>query len=216
MSSTDLFAADRAQARVSLAPGAFLLRGFALTQAPRLLEAVAAIAALAPFRHFVTPGARRMSVAMTNCGSWGWVSDRRGYRYSDHDPQTGARWPALPDCFLALADASAGAAGYAGFVPDACLVNRYSPGARLSLHQDQDETDFSAPIVSVSLGLPAVFEFGGASRRERPHRITLHHGDVVVWGGPSRRCYHGVLPLADGTHPATGPTRVNLTLRKAH
>jgi len=163
----------------------------------------------------VTPGGYRMSVAMTNCGPLGWVSDRSGYRYAPMDPLTGRAWPAMPGSFAALAKKAAEECGFAAFEPDACLVNQYEPGAKLSLHQDRDERDFSAPIVSVSLGLPAVFQFGGLRRRDALRRVPLHHGDVVVWGGPARLVYHGVLPLKEGTHPAMGARRVNLTFRRA-
>lgn len=212
----DLFStADLAPAELPICAGALLLRGFALQDEGPLFEAVRAIETQAPFRHMLTPGGFRMSVAMSNCGDYGWVSDRRGYRYDPLDPDNGRRWPQMPDCFLALARQAATRAGFASFVPDACLVNRYVPGTRLSLHQDKDERDFAAPIVSVSLGLPAVFQFGGARRSDRTARIPLVHGDVVVWGGPARRYYHGVLPLADGEHPLAGRIRLNLTLRKA-
>ena len=199
----------------SLAPGALLLGAFALPFEAGLLDAIDRVAASAPLRHMLTPGGRRMSVAMTNCGALGWISDRGGYRYAAIDPQTGHPWPAMPETFLELAASAAERAGFPGFVPDACLVNRYEPGARLTLHQDRDERDFSAPIVSVSLGLPAVFLFGGERRADRPQRVSLAHGDVVVWGGPARLRFHGVLPLVDGRHPATGHRRINLTLRKA-
>ncbi|MDD2927020.1 DNA oxidative demethylase AlkB, partial [Rhodoferax sp.] len=155
-----------------------------------------------------------MSVAMTNCGALGWVSDPQGYRYSTHDPLSGQPWPAMPECLLALAQGAAAQAGYAHFEPEACLINQYQPGARLSLHQDKDEQDLSAPIVSLSLGLPAVFLFGTPSRKDRPQRWRLLHGDVVVWGGPSRLAYHGVLPLADGVHALLGRQRLNLTFRR--
>ncbi len=156
-----------------------------------------------------------MSVAMTNCGTYGWVSSANGYRYAERDPATNEPWPPLPGVLRALADRAAAAAGFAGFVPDACLVNRYEPGARLALHQDKDERDFSAPIVSVSLGVPATFLFGGLKRVERPLRIELTHGDVVVWGGPARLRYHGVAPLAHSENPFAGSARINLTLRRA-
>jgi alkylated DNA repair protein (DNA oxidative demethylase) len=162
-----------------------------------------------------TPNGLRMSVAMTNCGSAGWVSGPNGYRYAHVDPHSGLAWLPMPQVYLDLAATAAAAAGFGGFTPDACLINRYAPGTRLSLHQDKDERDFSAPIVSVSLGLPAVFLFGGASRRERPHRIPLAHGDVVVWGGLARLRYHGVLPLKEAVHPVLGRQRINLTFRKA-
>lgn len=199
---------------VQLAPGAMLLSGFARPLEAALIEAVTAIIARAPFRHLVTPGGHRMSVAMTNCGRVGWVSDRTGYRYDTNDPDSGLTWPSMPETFADLALRAADRAGFAGFRPDACLINRYEPGAKLSLHQDKDELDFNAPIVSVSLGLPATFLFGSLNRNDKTARYRLAHGDVVVWGGPSRLAYHGVMPLADGDHPVLGSQRINLTFRK--
>jgi alkylated DNA repair protein (DNA oxidative demethylase) len=198
-----------------LAEGATVLQGFAEDETPALIAAVDAISSVAPFRHLVTPGGFRMSVAMTNCGSAGWVSDESGYRYDPIDPDTGQPWPEMPPPFLDIARRAAAAAGFENFVPDACLINRYEPGARLTLHQDRNERDFAAPIVSVSLGLPAVFLFGGQTRKDRPRRIRLENGDIVVWGGPSRLAFHGVAPLAEGEHPVTGRSRINLTFRKA-
>jgi alkylated DNA repair protein (DNA oxidative demethylase) len=219
MTTLDLFAdapdADPPQGRHALGPGAFVLRGFALPFVDELLPALEAVAQRAPFRHLVTPGGFTMSVAMTNCGRLGWISDRRGYRYGERDPQTGEPWPPMPGPFARLAAAAAAEAGFDGFAPDACLVNRYEPGTRLSLHQDKDERDYAAPIVSVSLGMPAVFLFGGLARGDKPARIPLAHGDVVIWGGPDRLRYHGVLPLADRPHPLLGSRRINLTFRKA-
>ena len=200
---------------VALAPGATLLAGFARSQDRRLIEAVAEVVALAPLRHMSTPGGHLMSVAMTNCGSLGWVTDGAGYRYDPCDPSTGRPWPRMPALFFDLAARAAARAGYDGFAADACLINRYEPGARLSLHQDKNERDFGQPIVSVSLGLPATFLFGGERRSDRPRRLPLSHGDVVVWGGESRFVYHGIATLAEGDHPATGPLRINLTFRKA-
>ena len=209
----DLFAtADNSE---PLASGAVALRGFACADEGALLGALEAVIAKAPLRHMVTPGGFRMSVAMTNCGQYGWVSDRTGYRYDALDPVSGAPWPAMPAAFASLATRAAAQAGFAGFAPDSCLVNRYEPGTRLTLHQDKNERDFSAPIVSVSLGIPAVFLFGGAKRSDRQKRVALEHGDVVVWGGPARLRYHGVLPLADNRHPLTGRQRFNLTFRTA-
>jgi DNA oxidative demethylase len=207
--------ACEAPSREPLAPGALLLRGFAATRAATLLADLQRVLEAAPWRHMLTPGGYRMSVAMTNCGALGWVSDARGYRYDGIDPESGRRWPALPASFAELANEAAAQAGFAGFAPDACLVNRYQPGARLTLHQDRNERDFGAPIVSVSLGLPAVFLFGGATRKDRTKRVALAHGDVVVWGGPARLFHHGVLALKDGEHALTGAQRINLTLRKA-
>jgi alkylated DNA repair protein (DNA oxidative demethylase) len=198
-----------------IAEGAVILRGFAVEEAPAIMEAIHAIEQAAPFRHMVTPGGGRMSAAMTNCGSRGWVTDRKGYRYATKDPMTGKPWTSMPALFLDLADRAAMAAGFPGFVPDGCLINRYEPGARMGLHQDKDEKDRIAPIVSVSLGLPVTFLFGGATRRDKPAKHTLAHGDVAVWGGPARFTYHGVAPLEDGEHPLTGRYRFNLTLRKA-
>ncbi|NKC04416.1 DNA oxidative demethylase AlkB [Brucella haematophila] len=198
-----------------LAPGAVLLRGFALPDEDAILKSVAELSTAAPFRHMVTPGGYRMSVAMTNCGQAGWVTDKSGYRYSPEDPETGNRWPIMPDAFRNLAENAAKQAGYAAFSPDACLINRYEPGAKLSLHQDKDERDFTNPIVSVSLGLPATFQFGGLKRSDPITKYPLQHGDVVVWGGPSRLYHHGILALKDGEHDKVGRVRLNLTFRKA-
>lgn len=198
-----------------IADGAVLLRGFALAEDAALIAAVNAVTQAAPFRHLVTPGGFTMSVAMTNCGARGWVSDRRGYRYQAFDPLSGQPWPAMPACFAELALRAAGEAGYADFRPDACLINRYEPGARLTLHQDKDETNLAAPIVSVSLGLPAVFLFGTDERAGRPAKHALRHGDVAVWGGASRLAFHGIAPLADGSHALLGRQRINLTFRCA-
>lgn len=207
--------ADVLPSREAMAEGAVLLRRFARPAEAGLLAALREIENKAPFRRMFTPGGHQMSVAMTNCGDVGWVTDRRGYRYDGIDPESGQAWPAMPLAFRELAQSAAREAGFAGFMPDACLINRYEPGARMSLHQDRDEQDFSAPIVSVSLGLPAIFLFGGPKRSDRPQRHRLEHGDVVVWGGPSRLFFHGVAPLADGEHAALGRKRINLTFRKA-
>jgi alkylated DNA repair protein (DNA oxidative demethylase) len=201
--------------REAIADGAVLLRGWALPVEAKILAAINAVTAAAPFRHMTTPGGFVMSVAMTNCGTAGWVTDRTGYRYDRDDPETGKPWPAMPASFLALATGAADTAGYRGFVPDACLINRYEPGARLSPHQDRNERDLGWPIVSVSLGLPATFQFGGPKRADPMVRYSLRHGDVVVWGGPSRLFYHGVAPLKDGEHHRLGRSRINLTFRVA-
>lgn len=209
----DLF--DDLGAERPIAPGAILLRGFALPQEQALLEAVEAVTNEASFRNMVTPGGFTMSVAMSNCGAAGWVTDRKGYRYTGNDPVSGKPWPALPSVFADLAAKAAAKAGYADFIPDACLINLYEPGARMSLHQDRNEADFSQPIVSVSLGLSALFLFGGPQRGDRAKRIPLEHGDVVVWGGESRLFFHGVNTLAEGVHPLLGRRRINLTFRRA-
>lgn len=199
----------------SLCDGAVVLRGFATGQGALLVEAIRRVVAQAPWRQMVTPGGKKMAVAMTNCGRFGWISDRRGYRYAAIDPLTNQPWPAMPAMFLALARDAATEAGFADFVPDACLVNRYEGGTRLSLHQDRDEQDYGQPIVSVSLGIGAVFLFGGLQRSDPATRVPLDHGDVVVWGGPARLRFHGVLPVEESVHPLTGPVRFNLTFRKA-
>ncbi|MCA6117713.1 DNA oxidative demethylase AlkB [Bradyrhizobium sp. WSM 1738] len=215
--TTDLFdvVPDVRPSREAMADGAVLLRGFARPFEAELLPALREIVKQAPFRHLITPGGHRMSVAMTNCGSVGWVSDHTGYRYDAIDPESGQKWPAMPPVLRKLAADAAADAGFNSFGPEACLINRYVPGAKLSLHQDKDELDFDAPIVSVSLGLPAIFLFGGPKRADKPARYRLEHGDVVIWGGPSRLFFHGVAPLADGEHPVMGRQRINLTFRKA-
>lgn len=198
-----------------LGPGAVRLHGFTTAEAPARAVELARLIEQAPWRQMVTPSGHRMSVAMTNGGARGWVSDRTGYRYVAQDPETGRPWPPMPDRFLRLAQDAAARAGFAGFVPDACPINRYQPDARLSLHQDRDEQDLTAPIVSVSRGLPAVFRWGGLKRKDPTRRLPLAHGDVLVWGGPDRLRDRGVLPLKAGHHAALGDQRINLTFRKA-
>ena len=214
--TADLFdnAGEVLPSREDIADGAVLLRAFARPVEGELIAAVRAIVAQSPFRRMTTPGGYQMSVAMTNCGERGWITDHTGYRYDPIDPRTGAPWPAMPPVLRDLARRTAEQGGFTGFAPDACLVNRYEPGTRLSLHQDKDELDYSAPIVSVSLGLPATFLFGGMKRSDKPQRYRLTHGDVVVWGGPSRLAYHGVAPLAEGEHALLGRKRINLTFRR--
>lgn len=211
----DLFESALAGTREALGAQACVLRGFALPYVEELLPALETVRNMAPFRHMVTPGGFTMSVALTSCGELGWTTDRRGYRYTGHDPQSGDPWPPMPEVFLRLARDAASAAGFDDFRPDACLVNRYLPGARLSLHQDKDEKDLGAPIVSVSLGIPAVFLFGGNARSDKTRRVPLFHGDVAVWGGVDRLRYHGIMPLKETHHPLLGAQRINLTFRKA-
>jgi alkylated DNA repair protein (DNA oxidative demethylase) len=214
--SGDLFEPDAGiELPQYLAPGAVLLRGFATAESAALAADLRRVLARAPFRHMVTPGGLSMSVAMTNCGSYGWVSERTGYRYDAIDPESGKPWPPMPESFLKLAGEAAAAGGFPGFAPDACLINRYQAGAKLSLHQDKDEHDFGQPIVSVSLGVPATFLFGGSKRADKTLRVPVRHGDVLVWGGPARLNYHGVLPIRPAHHPFAGAHRINLTLRKA-
>ena len=201
--------------REALGEQTFVLRGFALPWLEEILPALREVLRTAPFRRMETPGGHTMSVALSNCGQFGWSTDARGYRYVSDDPLTGRPWPALPDVLHTLAREAAAAAGFDDFSPDACLLNRYVPGAKMSLHQDRDERDYGAPIVSVTLGLAAMFQLGGLQRSDRPLRVPLLHGDVMVWGGVDRLRFHGVLPLKEGVHPVMGPQRINFTLRKA-
>jgi alkylated DNA repair protein (DNA oxidative demethylase) len=214
----DLFAdaePEQEPRREQIGEQSYVLRGFALSWLERLLPALEAVLLAAPFRQMVTPGGFTMSVALSSCGTFGWTTDRTGYRYTRHDPQTGQPWPLMPEVFLQLAQAAAQAADFSDFVPDSCLINRYIPGAKMSLHQDKDEHSYAAPIVSVSLGLPAIFLFGGFARSDKSQRIPLLHGDIVVWGGVDRLRYHGVLPIKDGLHPRLGEQRINFTFRTA-
>jgi alkylated DNA repair protein (DNA oxidative demethylase) len=211
----DLFSPQGIPVREAIGPGAFVLRDFAAPYIDGLLCAIHTLEKCAPFRNMVTPGGFTMSVAMTNCGRLGWTTDRHGYRYSEIDRDTGQPWPSMPTTFRHLAREAAAAAGFDDFEPDACLVNRYLPGSRLSLHQDKNELDFKAPIVSVSLGMQAVFLFGGHQRTDKAARVPLAHGDVVVWGGEDRLRYHGVMPLKENPHPILGSQRLNLTFRRA-
>ncbi|MFJ3484956.1 DNA oxidative demethylase AlkB [Pseudomonas sp. NPDC090202] len=213
----DLFADDAPQdaGREQIGPQSVVLRGFALPRVEQLLPALESILRQAPFRHMTTPGGYSMSVALSSCGSLGWTSDAHGYRYSPVDPHGGQPWPAIPEVFLQLAETAAEAAGFPGFVPDACLINRYIPGAKLALHQDKDERDLRWPVVSVSLGIAAMFLFGGHKRNDPTQRVPLFHGDVVVWGGADRLRYHGVMPIRQAGHPQLGEQRINFTFRKA-
>lgn len=213
---SDLFAAltDARPPRETMADGAVLLHGFFRDVESDLIADLREIVKQAPFRHMVTPGGHTMSVAMTNCGAKGWVTDRRGYRYDANDPDSGQPWPAMPASFADLATRAAEQGGFHSFEPQACLINRYKPGAKMSLHQDKDELDLGAPIVSVSLGLPATFLFGGLLRSDKTQRFRLEHGDIAVWGGPARLAFHGIAPLADGEHAIMGAQRINLTFRK--
>ena len=215
MESFELFETPARPSCQRLGPAAMVLRGFALPVVQEVMSAIEIVSATSPFRHMVTPGGFTMSVALTNCGALGWTTDRHGYRYTPVDPDTGKPWPAMPEVFARLANKAAQAAGFGDFEPDACLVNRYAPGARLSLHQDKNERDYGAPIVSVSLGMPATFLFGGQARTDPAVKVPLHHGDVMVWGGVDRLRYHGVMPLKDKPHALLGSQRLNFTFRKA-
>ena len=213
----DLFAdaPARSPSTEQIGQRSYVLRGFALPLIERLLPALEEVLNRAPFRHMVTPGGFTMSAALSSCGSYGWKTDRSGYSYSPTDPQTGLPWPAIPAVFMELAQAAALACDFPGFIPDACLINRYVPGAKMSLHQDKDEQQLQWPVVSVSLGLPAIFQFGGFQRQDKAQRIALLHGDVVVWSDEDRLRFHGVLPIKPGYHPQLGEQRINFTFRKA-
>ncbi|MET0126491.1 MAG: DNA oxidative demethylase AlkB [Pseudomonas caspiana] len=213
----DLFAEEPVQsaAMEQLGPCSWVLRSFALDEVERLLPALEDVLAKAPFRHMMTPGGFTMSAALSSCGSFGWMTDRTGYRYTPTDPQTGLPWPPIPQAFMELAQRAAQICGFTGFNPDACLINQYIPGAKMSLHQDKDEKHYGWPVVSVSLGLPAIFLFGGHQRSDKTQRISLLHGDVVVWGGEDRLRFHGVLPIKAGNHPLLGEQRINFTFRRA-
>lgn len=215
MTTLDLFQSTAPGGCERMGPCAFVLRGFALPYVDDLMPAIAGIETSSPFRNMVIPCGFTMSVALTNCGALGWTTDRHGYRYTGIDPDSGRPWPDMPDVFARLAREAAAAAGFENFEPDACLVNRYLPGSRLSLHQDKNEKDFDAPIVSVSLGMTAIFLFGGHERSDKTAKVPLYHGDVAVWGGDDRLRYHGVMPLKDNPHPLLGGQRINFTFRKA-
>ena len=215
MHNSDSLWADETDPSIEpLAEGVILLRSFCRDEAPALVDAITTVTQSAPFRQMVVPSGHTMSVAMTNCGDLGWITDRTGYRYTTVDPSTGKPWPAMPAPLLQLSQRAATAAGFPGFTPNACLINRYAPGTRLSLHQDKNEQDYTHPIVSASLGLPATFLLGTLRRADTPRRIRIQHGDVLVWGGPARLIYHGVAPVPSGSHPLTGPFRINLTFRR--
>jgi len=215
-SNFDLFAdIEQPHRSEQIGEQSWVLRGFALSCTERLLPALKSIIERAPLRHMMTPGGFSMSVATSSCGALGWITDRGGYRYSAEDPISHRPWPQMPDVFRELAQTAALQAGFCGFVPDSCLINRYIPGAKMSLHQDKDESSYTAPIVSLSLGLPATFLFGGFNRSDRSQRISLLHGDMVIWGGVDRLRYHGVLPIRHGRHPQLGEQRFNLTFRTA-
>lgn len=213
----DLFADEAPQppAVEQIGPQSYVFRGFALPFIERVLPALESVLSQAPFRHMVTPGGHTMSVALSSCGSFGWTTDRSGYQYTPTNPQTGEPWPALPEVFRELAIAAAEMAGFVDFIPDACLINRYIPGAKMTLHQDKDERGYQWPVVSVSLGLPAMFLFGGHQRSDKTQRVPLFHGDVVVWGGVDRLRFHGVMPVREASHPQLGEQRINFTFRKA-
>lgn len=217
-STGDLFSDEALQQparREQIGEQSCVLRGYALPWLERVLPELRAVLVQSPFRHMVTPGGFTMSAALSSCGALGWTTSPQGYRYSSLDPERQQPWPSMPAVLRELAINAASAAGFDGFAPDACLINRYVPGARMSLHQDKNERDYNAPVVSLSLGLPAVFLFGGHQRSDKTQKISLFHGDVAVWGGVDRLRFHGVLPIKEGAHPRMGPQRINLTFRTA-
>ena len=210
----DLF--DDAQTfKLEIVKHAFLLKAFALENQHDVIADLISVINQAPLRHMMTKMGFAMSAAMTNCGALGWVSDRAGYRYDAKDPATNKPWPLMPASFQQLAALAAAEAGFGDFQADSCLINQYQVGASMGLHQDKNELDFTQPIVSVSLGIPATFQFGGLARTDKTLKIPLVHGDVVVWGGQSRLNFHGIAPLKMNTHPILGAYRYNLTFRKA-
>lgn len=211
----DLFSSSEdSGGRHEIAEDAYLLPGYATSQAIELCSAIDTVLLQSPLRHYQTRMGL-MSVGMSCCGALGWVADTRGYRYSALDPNNGQPWPGLPDSIRNLAQSAASDCGFDGFEPDACLINEYQLGAKMGLHQDRDERDMRWPIVSISLGMTAQFQFGGATRRAPVHRFDLVHGDVLVWGGRTRLNFHGVAPLDGSPHPLLGARRWNLTLRRA-
>ena len=212
MLPNDLFAADLRD--YYFGPDAMLLAGYALPYETALLDSLEDVLAAAPLRYWEVPGGYRMSAAKSNCGMFGWVSDRTGYRYTLYDPDSGKPWPPMPEIFLAVAQMASAKARFKDFIPDGCLINGYAPGAKLSLHQDKDERDLDAPVVAISLGLPAIFLFGGPKRKDPTKKVFVQHGDVVIWGRESRLYFHGIAPLKDGNHPLLGKTRISLTFRK--
>lgn len=209
----DLLPPDTPPLREELEAGAVLLRQFATPQAATLLQTLHRLTRQAPFRHMRTPGGGTMSAAMASCGALGWVSSTQGYTYTPVDPASQQPWPAMPASFVSLAQDAAKAAGYAGFTPNACLLNRYQNDSHMGLHQDRDEGDTTHPIVSLSLGRTGLFMWGGQNRRDKIRTIALEHGDVLVWGGPARLHYHGIKGLGPNPHPLTEQTRYNITFR---
>ena len=217
-SNFDLFADNEPQQQPradQIGEQSWVLRGFALPVVDQLLPALENVLEAAPLRSMMTPGGFSMSVGTSSCGALGWITDRSGYRYSSVDPLSGMPWPTMPEVFSALVHSAAAQAGFADFEADSCLINRYIPGAKMSLHQDKDENAYAAPIVSLSLGLPAMFLFGGFARSDKTQRVPLLHGDMVIWGGVDRLRFHGVLPIKQGRHPQLGEQRINLTFRVA-
>ena len=209
------FFSDQMESQVMLAKGAYWLRGFALPQADTICAMLIEHLKNYPPQQMMTPMGYSMSVRTTSFGEFGWVSSKQGYGYAVKNSFTNESWPPIPESFFDLAQRAANQAGYVNFKPDTCLINVYEIGDKMGLHQDKDEADFSKPIVSVSLGLPVIFQFGGLTRTAKTLKVPLSHGDVVVWGADSRLCFHGVLPLKAGTHGTLGQRRINLTFRKA-
>ena len=196
-----------------LFPGVFLFRSYVNEQ--DFMEAVISTTKKIPFRHMITPGGKKINVSGTSMGDCGWYSDRRGYRYERIDPITGNNWPKIPKNISSVVSNAAKKVGFGGFIPDSCFINCYKPGVALTAHIDQDEVDFSQPIVSVSLGVSAIFQIFGEKRNGKVINIPLHSGDLLIFGGTARKFYHGVKKLKDQTHPLTNNLRINLTFRRA-
>jgi alkylated DNA repair protein (DNA oxidative demethylase) len=206
---------DSQPCNLQVAENVYWLKAYALSSEKSLLADFESVIFQAPLRHMMTKMGSAMSAAMTNCGALGWVSDRRGYRYDANDPATNKSWPLMPASFRQLATLAAAEAGFDDFLPDACLINQYQVGASMGLHQDKNELEFNQPIVSVSLGIPAIFQFGGLARTDKTIKIPLKHGDIVVWGGDARLKFHGIATIKSNKHPIFGAYRYNLTFRKA-
>ncbi len=211
----DIYAPDFDALSIQISPDAVLFKAALKPVASSLLEEIRTISGANPFRQRKTPGGQLMSAAMTNCGAWGWVTDADGYRYSDIEPETGRTWLPIPAVWIQWVNLFCQRAGLGTFNPDACLINRYAPGAGMGLHQDKDEKDLAIPIVSFSLGAPVLFRWGGLNRQEPVSEFLLEHGDVLVWGGADRMRFHGVKKLRRYQHPLTGHYRYNLTFRQS-
>lgn len=209
----DLFSNNRPPIE-EIYPDLFVLANFVDTNP--LMVQVERITKVSPFRKMMTPNGHYTGVALTNCGDFGWTSDRNEYRYSSSDPLNNQPWLAIPESFKALAKNAAHVAGFKDFEPDACLINQYLIGTKLGSHQDKNEKDFSQPIVSVSIGLSAVFQIFGNQRAGQAINYRLYDGDVVVWGNSARLCYHGVRTLSAAELDPTCQQRINITFRKSH
>ncbi|THJ30850.1 DNA oxidative demethylase AlkB [Lampropedia aestuarii] len=213
--SFDLFADSPEEQRVALGPQAVVLRQKASPLAAELVARIEDVLQHSPLYQMATPGGKPLSVRTTSCGTHGWSSDPTGYSYVRHHPLTDQAWPEIPAAWSALATEAAQEAGFAQFAPDTCLINQYGLDSKMALHQDRSEQDLRQPVVSISLGMSALFLWGGMQRSDKPAHVLLHHGDMVVWGGVDRLRFHGIKHLTGAPHPQLGAMRYNLTLRRA-